>query len=68
MKVTKQGFVQNISLLLENEGHTIRICTKYYTFILSCLYVRLENEGHTIRICTKYYTFFPPFLYVKAKK
>jgi hypothetical protein len=37
------------------KGHKIRICTKYYTFITSCLYARLENEGEKIRICTKYY-------------
>jgi len=51
----------------ENEGHTIRICTKFYIFIQPCLYVRLKNEGHAVRICTKYYTFIPPFLYARLK-
>jgi hypothetical protein len=48
-------------------GHTIRICTLYYTFIPSCLYARLENGGHKIRICTKYYTFIPSCLYAKLE-
>jgi len=50
------------------KGHKIRICTKYYTFITSCLYARLENGGHKIRICTKYYTFIPSCLYARLKK
>jgi hypothetical protein len=50
------------------KGHKIRICTKYYTFIPSCLYARLKKEGHKIRICTKYYTFIPSCLYARLKK
>jgi hypothetical protein len=50
------------------KGQKIRIFTKYYTFITSCLYARLENEGHKIRICTKYYTFIPSCLYTRLKK
>jgi rRNA-processing protein FCF1 len=53
---------------LENEGHKIRICTKYYIFIPSCLYAKLKKEGHKIRICTKYYTFIPSCLYARLKK
>jgi hypothetical protein len=52
----------------KNEGSKLRICTKYYTSITSCLYVRIENEGHKIRICTKYYTCIPSCLYARLKK
>jgi hypothetical protein len=47
---------------LEDEGHKIRICTKYFIFIPSC------QQGQKMRICTKYNTFIPPLLYAKAKK
>jgi hypothetical protein len=51
----------------EKKGHKIRICTKYYTLIPSCLYARLK-KGHKIRICTKYYTLIPSHLYARLKK